>query len=193
MIAAIEGTLEIKGDNWAIIKVGGVSLQVHLPFSTLSRIGEPGERVKLYTHLQVKEDDIALYGFGSTEEVDLFRMLISVDGVGPKTALSILSEMSPEQLSLAVASNDIDALTQISGVGKKMAQRLVLELKERLDKGVSPYLVDSNAEVRAALTNLGYSVAEATRAIAALPSSPELTIEDKIKLALQYLASSQGK
>ncbi len=188
MIAAIEGTLELRGDNWAIIKVGGISLQVYMSASTLSQLGAVGQRVQLYTHLQLKEDNITLYGFGAKQELDLFKMLISVDSVGPKAAISMLSGVSPEQLALAIASGNIDFLTQLSGVGKKTAQRLVLELKGKLDKeiGASSYLTEDNAEVMTALTNLGYSAAEATRAIAALP--PGLSLEDKIKLALQHLA-----
>jgi Holliday junction DNA helicase RuvA len=195
MIAAIEGTLDFRGDSWAIIKVGGVSLQVHTPASTLSQLGAVGERVQLYTHFHLREDNIALYGFTSKQEVDLFKMLIGVDGVGPKVALAILSALSPEQLALAIASGNIDMLTQLPGVGKKTAQRLVLELKGKLDKewaGVEkPYLGEDSAEIMAALTNLGYSAAEASRAIAALSPASDLALEDKIKLALQYLAPAR--
>ena len=195
MIAAIEGTLDIQGDNWAIIKVGGVSLQVHIPASTLSQLGAVGERVQLYTHFHLREDNIALYGFTSRQELDLFKMLIGVDGVGPKAALAILSALSPEQLALAIASDNIDMLIQLPGVGKKTAQRLVLELKGKLDKewaGVEkPYLSGDSAEIMAALTNLGYSATEVSRAIAALSPAPDLALEDKIKLALQYLAPAR--
>ena len=191
MIAAIEGTLELRGTNWAIIKVGGVSLQVYLPASTLNQLGAVGEKVQLYTHLHWKEDNIALYGFISQQELDLFKMLTSVNGVGPKTALAMLSNLKPEQLALAIVGGNVDLLTQIPGVGKKTANRLVLELKSKLEKGwvgVSPYLTQDNAEVVAALTNLGYSASEATKAVAELPSSPDLSLEEKIKLALQHLA-----
>ena len=195
MIAAIEGTLDLRGDNWAIIKVGGVGLQVHMPASTLSQLGAVGERVQLYTHFHLKEDNIALYGFTSKQELDLFKMLISVDGVGPKAALTILSALNPEQLALAIASSNIDMLIQLPGVGKKTAQRLVLELKGKLDKGWAgverPYLSEDSAEIMDALTNLGYSATEASRAIAALSPTPDLTLEDKVKLALQYLAPAR--
>lgn len=191
MIAAIEGTLELRGTDRIVIKVGGVSLQVYLPASSLNQLGAVGKKVHLYTHLHWKEDNIALYGFISQQELDLFKMLTSVNGVGPKTALAMLSHLSPEQLALAIASGNIDLLTQIPSVGKKTANRLVLELKGKLEKGgvgVGPYLTQDNAEVVAALTNLGYSAAEATKAVAELPSSPDLSLEDKIKLALQHLA-----
>ena len=190
MIAAIEGTLELHGTNWAIIKVGGISLQIYLSTSSLSQMGAIGEKVKLYTHLHWKEDSISLYGFTSQQELDLFKMLITVDGVGPKAGLSMLSNMDAEQLALAIASGNVDILTQLPGIGKKTANRLVLELKSRLEKewtGISTYLTEDSAEIIAALTNLGYSTAEASRAVTTLPQSPDLTLEEKIKLALQYL------
>jgi len=191
MIAAIEGTVELRGADWAIIKVGGISLRVCLPTSNLDQLGAIGERAQLYTHLHWREDNLTLYGFISQPELDLFKMLTSVNGIGPKVALAMLSHLSPEQLALAIASGNIDLLTQIPGVGKKTANRLVLELKSKLEKGwvgVSSYLTQDNAEMVAALTNLGYSVTEATKAVANLPSSPDLSLEDKIKLALQHLA-----
>lgn len=191
MIAAIEGTLAMRSTDWVIIKVGGVSLQVHLPASTLEQLGAIGEKVQLFTHLHWREDSITLYGFASQQELDLFRMLLSVNGVGPKSALTMLSNLKAEQLAIAIASGDVDLLTQIPGVGKKTANRLVLELKSKLEKGwggVDTYLSPDNAEIVAALTNLGYSVSEATKAVAALPSSPDLSLEDKVKLALQHLA-----
>ena len=191
MIAAIEGTLDLRGDNWAIIKVGGVGLQVHIPASTLSQLGAVGERVQLYTHFHLKEDNIALYGFTSKQELDLFKMLIGVDGVGPKAALAMLSAMSSGQLSLAIATGDTDLLTQVPGVGQKMARRLVLELKEKLEgwRALAPVSPGAqlNAEVLAALKGLGYSTAEAMSAIATIPDSADLSLEDKIRLALQQL------
>jgi len=192
MIAAIEGTLELRGTQWAIIKVGGVSLQIYLPTSTLNQLGAEGERVQLYTHLHWREDSVALYGFLSQQELDLFKMLISVDGVGPKVALAMLSNLNPEQLVLAIASGNINLLTQLPGIGTKTANRLVVELKSKLEKGwtgaISSYLTQDNAEIIAVLTNLGYSASEATKAVASLPASSALALEDKIKLALQYLA-----
>jgi Holliday junction DNA helicase RuvA len=175
--------------------VGGVSLQIYIPASTVSQLSALGERVQLYTHFHFKEDNVALYGFTSKQELDFFKMLISVNGVGPKAALAMLSTLNSEQLALAIASSDIDMLTQLPGVGKKTAQRLVLELKGKLDKGWGgierSYLTEDNAEIMAALTNLGYSATETTQAIAALPNASDLPLEDKIKLALQYLAPAQ--
>lgn len=189
MIAGLHGTLQSRSADGAIIKVGGVSLQVFVPTSTLSALGAIGEEVHLHTHLHLREDNIALYGFSSLEELELFRMLIGVSGVGPKAALAMLSAMNPNQLTLAIATGNIDLLSQVPGVGKKMASRLALELKGKLESawvGVSP---EGNAEVIAALTSLGYSHAEAASAVSTLPDSPDLTVEDKIRLALQQFGA----
>ena len=190
MIAAIEGILESRGTNWGIIKINGVSLQIYMPASTLSQLNV-GERVQLYTYLKVKEENIALYGFTTQEEVELFRRLISVDGVGPKVALALLSALSSEQLASAIESGNTDVLDRVPGLGKKTANRLVVELKGKLDKSfLKPSsLSQENADIMSVLTNLGYSVAQANRAIAEVPQSPDLSLEDRIKIALQWLAS----
>ncbi len=190
MIAGLHGTLESRTPDGAVIKVGGVSFQVSMPASTLSTLGAVGEEVHLYTHFHVREDMVALYGFASAEERELFQILIGVSGVGPRVALSMLSAMSPNELSLAIATGNVDLLAQVPGVGKKMASRLALELKGKLEQvWVGAAMPEGNAEVIAALTSLGYSLSEAAAAVAALPDSPQLTIEEKIKLALQHFAA----
>jgi Holliday junction DNA helicase RuvA len=192
MIAAIQGTLQHRGTNWAIVKVGGVSFQVYIPGSTLSRLGAVGDEVHLHTYLHFREDNMALYGFATAEELGLFQAFISVSGVGPRVALALLSALSSEQLALAIASGNVDLLSQVPGIGKKVASRLVLELKGKIEKswvGVSASpLSQESAEVVVALTALGYSLMEATQALDAIPDSSELSLEDKVKLALQYLA-----
>ena len=191
MIAGLYGTLESRGTNWAIIKVGGVSLQVYIPASTLSTLGAIGDEVHLHTHLYLKENNLTLYGFASPQELELFQMLISVTGVGPKASLAMLSALNANDLALAIATENVDLLSQAPGVGKKMANRLVLELKGKLESIWVGAAVsgEGNAEVIAALVNLGYSPSEAASAVAAIPDSPDLTIEDKIRLALQHLAA----
>jgi Holliday junction DNA helicase RuvA len=191
MIAGLHGTLESRGSNWAIIKVGGVSLQVYMPASTLSTLGPIGNEVHLHTHLHVREESLALYGFASQQELELFQMLIGVTGVGPKASLAMLSAMNANDLALAIATGNVDLLTQVPGIGKKIASRLILELKGKLESiwvgaAVS---AEGNAEVIAALVSLGYSPSEAAAAIAAIPDSPDLTTEDKIRLALQHFAA----
>ena len=189
MIAGLEGKLQSRSTDGAIIKVGGVSLQVYMPASTLSTLGAIGEAVHLYTHLHLREDNVALYGFATAEELELVRMLIGVSGVGPKVALAILSALNPGQLALAIASGNVDLLSSVPGVGPKMAGRLALELKGKLEGIMVSAPAEGDAEVVAALLSLGYSASEAASALASLPDSAELSVEEKIKLALQYFAS----
>ena len=193
MIASLHGTLESLGSNWAIINVNGIGLQVHMPTSTLSTLGTIGKEVHLNTHLVMREDSITLYGFASTEEQELFQTLMSVSGIGPKLALAMLSAMSVEQVSLAIATGNVDLLRMVPGIGKKTAERLVLELKDKISAGLiatsATQLVQGNTDVLAALTSLGYSVSEASRAVASLPPEETLSLEEKVKLALAYFAT----
>ena len=190
MIAGLEGILKSRGEDWIIIDVGGVSFRVQAPTSTLSKLGTPGARVQLHTHLHVREDILALYGFTSPEELRLFELLINVSGIGPKTALALLSAFNPERFELAIVRGDVDLLSSVTGVGKKTAARLVLELKGKFEQvGVAAY--SPHEDVRAALMSMGYSAAEANSAIVSLPDSPDLSLEDKIKLALQHFAKTR--
>ncbi|MFC1932140.1 Holliday junction branch migration protein RuvA [Chloroflexota bacterium] len=193
MIASLQGTLESLGTEWAIIDVNGVGFQVYMPTSTLSTLGTIGKEVHLHTHLVLREDNATLYGFASTEELELFQVLIGVSGLGPKLALAMLSAMNVEQVTMAIATGSVELLTVVPGIGKKMAERLVLELKDKIGAGLiatpAAYLAQENADVLAALTSLGYSVSEATRAVATLPQSSDLSLEEKIKLAFQYFGS----
>ena len=189
MIAGIEGILKSRGIDWVVIDVSGISFRILSPASTLSVLGTPGDRVYLHTHLQVREDNLSLYGFASTEELRLFELLIGVSGIGPKVALALLSALSTEQLALAITSGNQELLNSISGIGKKTAARIVLELKgkfEQADTAIS----HPHEDVRAALISLGYSAAEATSAITTIPDSSDLTLEDKIKLALQHFTQT---
>jgi len=191
MIATLEGILEYRGADSVIINVGGIGFQAYVPSSTLSQLRAIGDKVSLYTHLHVKEDNISLYGFASGEELALFKNLISVSGIGPKAALSLLSALNPEQLAMAITSGNIDIISQVPGIGKKMASRLVIELRGKLErewKGVALPLAPENTDVIAALTSLGYSLREATQAMSSLPDSKELSLEEKVKMALQQLA-----
>jgi len=190
MIAGLHGNLESVGSDWAIIDVGGIGFQVYMPTSTLSSLGAIGEEVKLYTHLHLREDNATLYGFASTDELGLFQSLIGVSGLGPKLALAMLSAMNVDKLTMAIATGSTDLLTVTPGIGKKMAERLILELKEKIGAGwittPAAQLAQENTDVLAALTSLGYSVSEANRAVATLPPSSDLSLEERIKQALQY-------
>lgn len=190
MISSLHGKLESIGSDWAVINVNGIGFQVYTPTSTLTTLGTIGEEVHLHTELHVREDNIALYGFMTFEEIQLFQILMSVSGVGPKLAMSVISAMNVEQASTAIATGSIDTLTMVPGIGKKIAGRLILELKDKIGAGLvatpATQLAQENADVLAALTSLGYSVAEATRAAATIPQNKKLSLEEKIKLTLQY-------
>jgi Holliday junction DNA helicase RuvA len=189
MIAGLEGKLQSRSTDGAIIKVGGVSLHVYMPSSTLTKLGAIGETVSLHTHLYLREDNITLYGFDTAEELELFRTLIGVRGVGPKLALAILSAMEPGHLALAIASGNVDLLSSVPGVGSKMAGRLALELKGKLEGIMVSAPAEGDAEVIAGLMGLGYSASEAASALTSIPHAAGLTVEEKIRRALQYLAS----
>jgi Holliday junction DNA helicase RuvA len=190
MISSLHGKVESLGGDWAIINVGGIGFQVYMPTSTLSTLGAIGKEVQLYTHLHLREDNATLYGFASSEELSLFQTLIGVTGLGPKMGLAMLSGMRVEQLVTAIATGSADLLTVIPGIGKKVASRIVLELKEKIGAGwittPATQLAQENTDVLAALTSLGYSAVEATKAVATLPATSDLSLEEKVKLALAY-------
>jgi len=191
MIAALTGRLESRDTDSVVINVGGVGFLVHVPASTARECGEIGDTLVLYTHLHVREDVLNLYGFRSPAERGFFERLLGVSGVGPKSALALLSALPLADLEQAIASGQVDALTRIPGIGKKTASRLILELKGKLDlsqleAGRLPASGDS--DVLAALTNLGYPLAAAQQAVQSLPVDPLLAAGDKIRLALRYLA-----
>lgn len=193
MIASLSGILEAISSEAAIINVGGVGFSVSMPTTVLSTLGKPGNEVKVYTHLHVREDNLSLYGFASAEELWLFETLLGVSGLGPKLALAMLSALSPEQISTAIAAGSTDMLSMIPGIGKKVATRIVLELKDKIGAGwiaaPATQVAQENTELLSALTSLGYSPAEAVKAVATLPADEDIDLEGKIKLALQYLGS----
>ena len=191
MIASILGNIDAIGTDWLVINVNGVGFKISVPTSVLSEGGIIGREIKVFTHLHVREDELTLYGFISQEDLRIFETVLSVSGIGPKTALAMLSAMNADQLSVAIASADTAMLTSIPGIGKKTAERLILELKDKVGAIVSittgGRMAQENADVIAALSSLGYSVAEATRAVGALPDGKKLSLEERLKLALQYL------
>ena len=193
MIASLEGKMESVSGEGAVINVGGVGFKVFMPTSDIAAMGKPGQNVKVYTHMHVREDNISLYGFNSTEGLWLFETLIGVTGLGPKLSLALLSAMSPEQVTTAIATGSVEMLDMVPGIGKKVANRIILELKEKIGAGwvMTPatQAVQENTDVLAALTSLGYSASEAVKAVAGLPDNPKLKLEEKVKLALQYLGS----
>ena len=192
MIVGLAGILEQIGDSWVIIRLGGLDIRVNVPTSVFSELGDIGSQVRLHTHLHVREDILALYGFAHKEELELFRLLIGVPGMGPRNALIMLSSMNPHDIAGAILSENAAVLTRIPGIGKKIASRLVLELKGKLKdswlESATSGVTESSTDVLAVLATLGYSVAEANRAISSIPSNSDLPLEEKVKLALQHLA-----
>jgi len=197
MIAAVRGVLEDKTLTGALVRVGGVTFLVQAPVTTLSQLGSVGGEVTLHTHLYMREDVLALYGFATLEDLQLFEILLNVTGVGPRMGLAILSSMSAEAFRQAVITGDEQRLILIPGVGKKLAGRLVLELREKLAKGatvgagagVAIASGSARAEVIEALTNLGYSAAAAQAAYNKLPpESASANLEEQIMQVLRYLA-----
>jgi len=188
MIATLRGEITQVEDNAIIIETGGVGLRVFVPKPLRERI-KAGEAIFLFTHLVVREDDWKLYGFESQKDRELFTTLLGVDGVGPRTALAVLSTLNLDTVQRAVISNQPDLLSRVPGVGKKTAQKIVLYLHDRL-KPVSGLeklasMSDADSEVLAALIALGYSVVEAQTAIQSLPKDASESVEERLRLALQ--------
>lgn len=171
MIAHLSGTLLEKQVQRLVVNVGGVGYDVQVPLSTFYGIGEPGSSVSLRVHTHVREDAIQLFGFGTALELSLFQRLIAVNGIGPKVALSVLSGIEPGDLVRAIRQSDVGRLTSIPGVGKKTAERIVIELRDRLPKTEAEDTVDAvdggdlRSDVLSALANLGYHRAAAEKAI----------------------------
>jgi Holliday junction DNA helicase RuvA len=192
MIAGLKGRIERKLEDAALIDVGGVIYRVNTSAVTLEDIGDAGETARLFTHLYVREDQLTLYGFASPDELRLFETLISVSGVGPRLALSILSRVRPELLETAIAGENAELLATVPGVGRKTAARLILELRGKLvpsgDGAMLTAPSRADAEVIAALRSLGYTTAEAHGAISRLPRDADQAIEDRVVAALRELA-----
>lgn len=196
MIYSLNGKLTYTDPTTAVVECGGVGYGCRVTYNTLQRLPDVGQNVLLYTYLNVREDAVDLFGFYEKEELECFKLLITVNGVGPKAAIAILSELSPNSLRVAISQSDTKTITRAQGVGPKMAQRIVLELKDKVgvavssenDDGVSVSSVtssDSKNEAVSALVALGYSQSEAQKAI----SNCDLTkdTEQIIKEALKYL------
>lgn len=200
MIGFVKGTLAEKGAGYVIIEAGGIGYEIFVPANSGAYLSSEGDEVKVYTMMSVREDDVSLYGFSRRGELDAFKKLISVNGVGAKAGISILSAFTLEQLQEAIAFEDAKALTKANGVGKKIAERIVLELKDKfaapgVDPGAEgvfpledgqPTAGGGRAEAVAALISLGYTRGEATSALAHVKDN-DLSAEDYIKAALKNL------
>ena len=199
MFYSLTGNIIYRDENSVALSCGGVSFRCFTTYNTLSKIGWNDGAVTLITHLKVREDSLDLYGFYNIDELDVFKLLIGVSGIGPKAALSILSELTPDLLAVSVASGDSKSLTKAQGIGAKLAQRVVLELKDRLGSysgseqntnlgAVSAVSEMSNTQSAvSALVELGYSQTEATLAVS--KHSHSLSEEELIKAALKSFIS----
>ncbi len=201
MIFALEGKVVSKSPTEVVLDVGGVYYAVNIPVTVYEKIGDVGSISKLYTYLVIREEEMMLYGFSSVEEREFFKMLISVSGIGPKMAQAIMSGMSLDELKDSIMQGDISALTSIPGVGRKTAERVVVELRDKLAKieftgkkveFVSSDQVEVRNEALLALISLGFNRQSAEKAIRlALKENEkrEFTVEELVKLALRYVTS----
>lgn len=196
MFYSLTGEIVYRDSSSVAISCGGVAFRCSVTLTTLNELSDKKGEVTLYTHLSVRDDALELFGFYDESELDCFRMLISISGVGPKAALAILSQLTPDRLALAVSSGDVKSITKAQGVGKKIAQRVVLELKDKMKTGdvsgtgetgaSGQILLGSNtSEAVEALVMLGYSQSEASSAVAKLDQS--LSVEKLITQALKIL------
>jgi len=192
MIASLHGIINQIGDDHLVIAVGGVGLRVFVPRTVLEDVGGVGRTIRLHTHLIVRETELTLYGFESDEDLALFQLLLGVNGVGPKVALAILSTLSPELFKNAVAREEPAVLQRVPGIGKKTAERILFQLRDRLQVvsgGPMPLISDVDADVIELLTNLGFSIVEAQTALQNVPR--EVTdMDERLQRALQYLDQS---
>ncbi|NTW26742.1 MAG: Holliday junction branch migration protein RuvA [Candidatus Moranbacteria bacterium] len=187
MIAKLNGTIDFIRDNYVVISVGGVGYKVFVTVHTFGMIAGKKE-IDLYTHTYVREDILALYGFLEMAELDMFELLISISGIGPKAAMGILAIADPKTISMAVLNEDPSILTRVSGVGKKIAQRVILELKNKItDMPVAEKAqLESDSDAFEALVAMGYSVSEAREALKLVPVKIE-DVGERVKMALKSL------
>ena len=182
----IKGTLVQKSDNYIVVDANGVGYMIYTSLNSMQNTGEVGKKITIYTYLHVREDVMDLFGFTTIEEKNMFMHLISVSGVGPKAALSILSVTTPAKFALAVITNDVKTITKASGVGPKMAQRVILELKDKMKTDeLEIDLEDNRSEAISALVVLGYSSNDAQKAVKGIDGT--LSVEEIIKKALAGL------
>ena len=191
MISFLEGEVAERAAGRVVIAVGGVGYEAQVPASTLAALPPVGRMARIHTRMVVRDDAMMLFGFGAADERELFDLLVTVNGVGPRVALSFLSVLTPDALRRAVTAGDVAALTVVPGVGKKVAQRVVLDLKDRL--GGEVVIVDGPlADVREALLALGLSAQEASDAMAALPGDAGRATEDLLRDALQRMGGTRA-
>jgi holliday junction DNA helicase RuvA len=193
LIGRVQGKILEKNSHQVVVDVQGLGYEVEIPLTTFFHLGENGSEVMLYTHLVVREDAHLLFGFSTVSERELFRALIKVNGVGPKLAVAILSGVDVKAFSRCIQNNDVKALTALPGVGKKTAERLIIEMRDRLPALADGFLPSAQrapdvvADAEAALIGLGYKPQEAARALAQIEDQ-DVSVERLIRQALKSLA-----
>ena len=199
MFSYIKGSLEVKTNGYIVIETNGIGYKIFMSETSIEKLGEIGSTVKVHTYLKVREDDISLFGFNTNEELHMFELLISVGGIGAKSAITILSNITPSRFALAVITNEVNTLKKLPGIGPKTAQRIILELKDKIKTEeaigaeTSELEKEENKqeefeEVIQALQVLGYRRYEINKI---LPKIKSESLEERIKEALQYLAIAQ--
>jgi len=190
LISMIRGNIQNIGDEWLDLAVGGIVFRIAVPTSNISQLDPKGSKIELFTSLQVREGSMSLFGFLTEDERKTFEILININGIGPKMALNLLSILSPDSLSSAVNLGDINAFTVVPGVGKKMASRIILELKGKVDLSDQQYKNSPDEELTNALMSLGYTLSEIRKAVLNIDYSDSATLEDKVRSALNNLSNS---
>ena len=209
MFSYIKGPLEEIWEDQAVVEAGGIGWNIHVPVSVLDQLPGIGEEVRLYTSFQVREDAMTLYGFLTRQDLKMFQQLLGVNGIGPKAALGILSTLTPDDLRMAVISEDAKAIAKAPGIGPKTAKRVILDLKDKISmdeifsggagessqENPSGKPVKGSAGARStgkdaieALTALGYSLTEASRAVRSVEITDGMSVEAVLKASLKYLA-----
>jgi len=190
MIASLSGSVRKVEASSLVISVGGVGVRVYVPKTVMENVGGIGRSMSLYTHLMVRETELSLYGFETEEDLMLFEVLLGVNGVGPKVALAILSTLSPELLKSAIMREETAVLQRVPGIGRKTAERIMFQLRDKLDltqvSTTVPFVSDVDADVIDLLTGLGFSIVEAQAALQNLPREVK-SVDERVQLALQYL------
>ncbi len=200
MIYFVKGVLDAVGENQVVIENHGIGYRIMVPLSVMSALPQTGGEIKLYTYMNVREDAIQLYGFLAKDELQMFKLLINVSGIGPKGALGILSVMDADMLRFAIMADDAKTIAKAPGIGAKTAGKVILELKDRIDfdpvaedepdQGVAPASPNTGVaanEAVQALAALGYTGAEAAKAVKKVCTEPDMTVEDILKASLRIL------
>jgi Holliday junction DNA helicase RuvA len=191
MIASIQGQVLFIGEDYLVVDVSGIGYQIYVP-AVLNESIRRGEKISLFTHLVVREDSLTLFGFSDQDEINLFKELIKVNGVGPRLALETLSTHAPDVIRRAVLNKQDQVFAQVAGIGKKTAQKIILSLEDRIsltdDLVISPELAGINSEVQEALLSLGYTILEAQAAMQTIPEDAPTDLESRLTIALRYFS-----